>query len=651
MSHHHTGTKSAGPDTLPRIALVGAPNAGKTSIFNGLTGIHAKTGNYPGVTVARTVGTLHIGDTRATIEDLPGAYGFNPISLDEQIVTDLLTGRLDGVGQPDAVVAVVDATTLQRSLRFVAQLLAMHRPVCIALTLTDELVRRGGQVDLAGLSRALGVPVVRVVGNRGIGIPELRRQVAEWQSWSTPPIDPPTSPDELTAWVESVLATCDYRPPGQHTVTRRLDSVLLHPVFGTAIFLAVMFSFFQVIFTLAAPLQDAIGTFFEWLGGVVYDNVHIGWLQGLLGNAIIAGVGNVLVFIPQIMLMFLLISLLESVGYLSRAAFLMDRLMARAGLEGRAFVSLLSSLACAVPGIMSTRTLPSSKDRIATMMGAPLMTCAARLPVYVLLIGLLVPSDERVGPFGAQGTIMFGLYLLGAVSAMTAAWVFKRLGSRSGPLLPFYMEMPPYRLPTVRSVLLSMWESSKAFLYKCATIIMATTIVLWVLLNLPQPSDARLAEAHIDTSDEVAVSAYIVDHSIAAEIGRAVEPVFDPLGFDWRVNVGVISSLSARESFVSTLGQVVAAQDPEDPGDALKSMTYADGPHRGERVFTSATTVALLIFFVYALQCMSTVGVMRRETGGWKWPLVAFGYMSILAWTMAFLARGVVTLVQTIGAG
>jgi ferrous iron transport protein B len=358
----------------------------------------------------------------------------------------------------------------------------------------------------------------------------------------------------------------------------------------------------------------------------------------------------VLVFIPQILLMFLLISLLEGVGYMSRAAFLMDRLMAKAGLEGRAFVALLSSLACAVPGIMSTRTLPSAKDRIATMMAAPLMTCSARLPVYILLTGLLVAPGTRVGPFGAQGVVMFGMYLLGAVTAMTAAWVFKRLGSRHGPVMPFYMEMPPYRIPTLRSVLLSMWESSRMFLRKCGTIILTTTALLWILLNLPQPNGAQLAAAHVDTGNPAAVSAYVIDHSVAARIGRAAEPVFEPLGFDWRVNVGVIASLSARESFVSTLGQVAAAQDPENPHDALTSMTYADGPRRGEHVFTPATIAALLIFFAYALQCMSTVSALRRETGGWRWPLTAFGYLFVLAWSMSFLAHTLVTAIQS-GAG
>jgi len=327
---------------------------------------------------------------------------------------------------------------------------------------------------------------------------------------------------------------------------------------------------------------------------------------------------------------------------MSRAAFLMDRVMARAGLEGRAFVALLSSVACAIPGIMATRTLPSARDRLATMMAAPLMTCSARLPVYVLLIGMLVPREARFGPFGAQGTVMFALYLVGALSAMGMAWVFKRLGDRRGPILPFYMEMPSYRWPSWRSVGLAVWDACRAFLRKVTTIILATTIVLWLLLNLPLRSDADLAAAGVDPGDDVAVSSYVIDNSYAADLGRAVGPVFEPLGFDWRINVGVLASLSAREVFVATLGQIASATDPEEPTAALSSMTRTDGEHAGEKLFDAPTTAALLVFFLYALQCMSTIGVLRRETGTWRWPAIAFTYMFVLAWTAAFLARHVV---------
>lgn len=628
-----------------RLALVGAPNAGKTSVFNGLTGLRAKTGNYPGVTVSRSVGTFRSGDQRFQIEDLPGSYSLEAISPDEQIVSDVLSGAIASEPAPDAIIAVLDATTLRRSLRFLAELLQLGRPVCLVVTLTDELAYRGGLLDVERLGRALGVPAVRVVGNRGIGLPDLRRRIANWRQWTRPVLPPPADPRELTSWIDSVLDVAGYRAPDAHVWTSRLDRVLLHPVWGTIIFVAVMFGFFQVIFTAATPLQDAIGNLFAWLGGVVDDTVHIRWLNNLLGDALIGGVGNVMVFIPQIVLMFLLISVLEGVGYMSRAAFLMDRIMSKAGLEGRAFVAMLSSLACAVPGIMSTRTLPSARDRIATMMSAPWMTCSARLPVYILLVGMLTPSHSRLGPFDTRGAIIFGLYLLGAVSAMIAAWVFKRIGSRRGPAMPFYMEMPPYRLPTLKSVLLSMWESSKTFLIKCGKIIATTSVVLWLLLNFPIQTPASLAAAHIDTNDAAAVTAYTMNHSAAAAIGRGIEPVFAPLGFDWRIDIGVLGSMSARESFVATLGQVASAENPEEPAKALQNLTYESGPRRGQQVLSPPTIAALLIFFVYALQCMSTIAIMRRETGTWKWPAIAFGYMFVVAWVMAFAAHAIVAAV------
>jgi ferrous iron transport protein B len=641
--HADGGSGAVGTD-VPRIALAGSPNAGKTSIFNALTGLHAKTGNYPGVTVSRFVGTSRIGERRYAIEDLPGTYSLEPISPDEQIMVDVLDGRLNGEPPPDALLVVVDATTLRRSLRFVAQVLGRGLPTCVVVTFTDELATRQGHLDLEAFEQALGVPVVRVVGNRGQGMDRLRERIDGWRAWSAPALPPPTDGAELDSWADSVLAFAGYRAAGRHRITERVDAVLLHPVWGSLVFLAVMVLFFQTVFGLAAPLQGYVETFFGWLSGLVVAHIGNPWLAGLLGEAVLGGIGGVLVFVPQIMLLFLLIALLEGVGYMSRAAFLMDRVMARAGLEGRAFVALLSSFACAIPGIMATRTLPSAKDRLATMMAAPLMTCSARLPVYVLLIGLLVDPSARVGPFGAQGLIMFGMYLLGAVSAMLAAWFFKKIGDRSGPMMPFYMEMPPYRLPSPRSVLVAVWDSAKSFLRKCTTIIAVTTVALWLLLNLPLHSAADLRAHGVDPADQTAVSAYVADHSYAAGVGRLVSPVFEPLGFDWRINIGVLSAQSARETFVATLGQVAAAEDPEHPARALRAMTYADGPHAGQPVFTPPTLAALLVYFAFALQCMATVGIMRRETGSWKWPAVAFTYLTALAWIMAYLARTVTAL-------
>ncbi|MDH6522151.1 ferrous iron transporter B [Streptomyces sp. SAI-090] len=641
---HDAGGADATLTGAPRIALVGAPNSGKTSVFNGLTGLRAKTGNYPGVTVSRFVGTARTGRHRHEIEDLPGTYSLEPVSPDEQITVDVLDGRLEGARRPDALLVMVDATTLRRSLGFVAQVLARGLPVCVVITFTDELARRQGHLDVEAFAQALGVPVLPVVGHRGWGIARLREQLTTWPTWPSPAVPPPTDLAERDAWAESCLAFAGYRAPERHRVTQRVDAVLLHPVWGTVVFFAAMALFFQTVFTLAAPMQGWVETLFAGLSDQVHAHVGNPWLSGLLGDALIGGVGGVLVFVPQIVLLFLLLALLEGVGYLARAAFLMDRVMARFGLEGRAFVALLSSFACAIPGIMATRTLPSARDRLATMMAAPLMTCSARLPVYVLLIGLLVDPSVKVGPFGAQGLIMFALYLLGAVSAMLAAWAFKKLGDRHGDAVPFFMELPPYRLPAPHAVLVAMWSSARAFLRKCSTVIVATSVLLWLLLNLPLHSDAQLRAASVDTTDSVAVSAYTVDHSYAAGLGRLVAPVFDPLGFDWRINVGVLSAQAARETFVATLAQVAAAEDPEQPQQALRTMTYPDGPRAGEPVFTAPTVAALLVYFVYALQCMATVAVLRRETGTWRWPAIALTYLAVLAWLMAYLARTVTVL-------
>ena len=679
----HCGSSSA--KTLVagsrRIALAGAPNAGKTSIYNALTGLHAKTGNYPGVTVQRSLGTCKIGNTTLTIEDLPGAYSLDPISPDEEIVHDVLTGTSTTVSAPDALVIVVDATTLQRGMNFIAEALALDLPTCLVVTMTDELSRRTGRLNVAALGHALGIPAVRVIGHRGIGMPDLRAQLAQVATWQRTPLPPPTDPDEITSWADSVLAAADYLPPESDQITSAIDKVLLRPVPGTIVFFTIMFLFFQAIFTWAEPFKGAIEDAFGALGALVHS-----WLDashpliaGLLGDGLIGGVGSVLTFIPQIIIMFLIIAVLEGVGYMSRAAFLMDKVMSVAGLEGRAFVALLSSLACAIPGIMATRTLPSTKDRVATMLAAPLMTCSARLPVYVIMISLTVDGGAKIGPFGARGVVMFALYLLGAVSAMAAAWAVKQLTDRGHILLPFYMEMPPYRMPRVRTVLIMVWDACKGFLKKAGTIITLTTVILWVLLNVPMRSDAQFEAFCASDTQCAAISAavenpssstvkgddgevitdpeeldklleaqktsYTMDNSWAAKGGKVVQPVFEPLGFDWRINVATLSSLAARETFVATLGQIAAAEDPEEPSAHLATMTYQQDTltnKAGDKLFNPATVVAILVFFVYALQCMATAGAMRRETGSWKWPIIAFVYMFVTAWVMAAITHAFV---------
>ena len=615
---------------IRRVALIGSPNAGKTSVFNHLTGLRAKTGNYPGVIVGRSVGTTTVDGVAIAVEDLPGTYSLDPISPDEQVVTDLLAGKYSDIDRPDALVLVADATTLRRSIMLVGQVLRLDLPCLLALTMCDELTSRGGRIDVEALSKALGIPVVAVVAHRGTGIDSLRAQLTSFERWQRPPILPPAGQQAVGAWGQSVLDAADYVAPQPDRRTHRIDRVLLHPLWGTVAFFAVMFYFFQILFTAAAPLRDGIGNALTWLGGQVAGHVGNPVVRGLLSQGLIGGVGTVLQFLPQIVLLFLLLAFLENVGYMSRAAFLMDRVMAKTGLEGRAFVAMLSSYACAIPGIMATRTLPSSRDRIATIVTAPLATCSARLPVYTLLVGMLVAPRTHWWGLSAQGITMFLLYLAGGASSLIAALLIKSTILR-GDLLPFTMELPPYRMPSPQALLAAMWSAAKVFLRKAGTIILATSLVLWALLNLP------VREAQTRGLSATDATAYVMNHSYAADLGRAVEPVFAPLGFDWRTDVALVGSLSAREVFVSTLGQVSAATNPANPREALAALT----DEHGHRVFTAPTVIALMAYFVFALQCMSTIAVMRRETNSWRWPAFAFSYMFALAWVMAFAARSV----------
>lgn len=629
-SCHADGDGAADVTGTRRIALVGCPNAGKTSLFNQLTGLRAKTGNYPGVTVGQSCGTTKVGGVAIAVEDLPGTYSLDPISADEKVVTDRLIGELDDTGKPDAVVLVADVTTLRRSITLVAQVLRLNLPCLLVLTMGDELTARGGRIDTDALALALGIPVSVVVAHRGAGVDGLRAQLGSVQRWQRPPLLPPSDPDTVDAWGKSILGAANYLAPQPDRRTNRIDRLVLHPLWGTVVFFTAMFVFFQIVFVVGEPVQDRIAQGLGWLSGQVTEHIGNSAVAGLLARGVIAGVGTVLQFIPQIVLLFLLIALLENIGYMSRAAFLMDRVMATTGLEGRAFVAMLSSFACAVPGILSTRTLPSSRDRIATIITAPLMPCSARLPVYTLLVSLLVTPQARWWGLNGQGVTMFLLYLCGGISALIAARVVKSTILRSD-LLPFTMELPPYRFPSGKAVLIAMWSAAKVFLRKAGTIILAASLVLWAMLNLPtrQTQTADLSRA--------GATAYVMEHSYAADAGRAIEPVFRPLGFDWRIDVALVGALSAREVFVSTLGQVSSSANPGDPGQALTGMT--DG--RGQKVLTAPTVVALLAYFVYALQCMSTVAAMRRETNSWRWPGFAFGYLFAVAWLMALAARSI----------
>ena len=614
-----------------QVAVVGSPNAGKTSLFNSLTGMRAKTANYPGVTVSRREATITIDGRELVVADLPGTYGLEPVSPDEAVVADALNGRIEGVDSPDALVIVADSTSLERSLFLVAEFLDLDLPTCVVLTMIDEVAARHGSIDIERLSAALGVPVVGVVGHRGIGVDAVRRLIADPARWERPVMAPPTDLRERAAWVDSIVAAV-VSPLEVDRRTLKIDAVLLHPVAGVAIFAAVMLAFFQSIFTFATPVVDLLDRGLTSVGDTVRSGVG-GTVGDFLADGVIGGVGSVLVFLPQITLLFLIIGLLERVGYLARAALLADRVMGRFGLEGRSFVSMLSSFACAVPGIMSTRTIPDERHRLATMMAAPLMTCSARLPVFTLLIGTFVPDRAILGPIRSQGLTLFGLYLLGSVSGLVYAAVLSRT-TLAGPSAPFIMELPAYRRPSLRAVLLHVWEGAWSFIRKAGTIILLSTAVLWVLLNVPSSTPPP-------GLDEAQAASYELEHSVGGNIGKAMEPVFAPLGFEWRTNVALLGSLAAREVFVSTLSITTGSQTEAALPDRLASIERSDG----SKIFTAPTVGALLVFFVYALQCLSTVAVLRRESNSWRWPIIALTSMFALAYLAALVAHTVIEVI------
>lgn len=612
------------------LGLVGSPNSGKTTLFNALTGMRARVGNYPGVTVERREGQIELAGRLTRIVDLPGTYSLDPISPDEEVVIRVLEGELGN--RPEALVVVADSCTLERSLLMVAQVLQRETPTCLVLTMTDELRARGGSLNFEQLEAALGIPVIGVVGHKGIGVNSLRELLSRPESWSRPHLLPPEGAQERAGWVDSVLAAVLTQRPGMSGVSNAIDRVVLHPVGGLVLFAVVMVTFFQLIFAFAQPAMDMIDVGVVAIAAAAHANLPPGLLADFVADGMVAGVGSVVIFLPQIVLLFSLLYLLEDVGYMARAAFLIDRVMGRVGLEGRAFISLLSSYACAVPGIMATRTIPSPRHRLVTILVAPLMTCSARLPVYALLIGAFVPAQRVIGPLGLQGLVLLGLYLLGAVTALAVAAVLTRTLLR-GDAMPFYMELPPYRIPTARLWATQVWTSAWAFLRRAGTIILSTSIVLWVLLNFPR------TETPADVSAEEA-SRYALEHSFAGTAGRALEPLIAPLGFDWKIGVGLIASLAAREVIVATLAQIYAATDGET---SLRAAVRADtDPRTGKKVFDPPMVAALLVFFVFALQCMSTLAIMKRETNSWRWPAFAFGYLLVLAYGSSFVTYRVV---------
>ncbi len=620
---------ASGLHTSPvRVALVGAPNAGKTTLFNALTGASARVGNYPGVTVERRQGTLVGSAEPIEILDLPGTYALHGETPDEQVVTSVLAGEQAGERLPDALVVVVDATTLRRGLALVREALDRGLPTLIVATMIDEVKARGGQFDPMKLSRLTGVHVLGVVGHRGVGLDPLRRFLEDPQSWPAVVSDAAPTAEARFVWVDRVcdeLQTESLRPDSRTDV---LDRVLLHPVAGVAVFVAVMILLFQSIFAWAAPVMDSIDTGFAELGVLSRAVLPAGRLTDLWADGILAGVGSVVIFLPQIVILFTVLHFLQDVGYMSRAAFVVDRVMGWVGLQGRSFVPLLSCYACAVPGIMAARTIASPRERLATILVAPFMTCSARLPVYTLLIAAFVPATPVLG-LGLQGLVMFGLYALGAFTAFASAALLNRTLLK-GSVSVFYMELPPYRLPTAKLIGRQVWESASAFLKRAGTIILIASIVLWGLLTFPSaPIDPSLTPSQQASAD--------LEASMAGRVGHAIEPAIAPLGFDWKIGIGLLASLAAREVIVSTLAQIYAVGDEQDFAGLRTALVNDVDPRTGAPAFTLPTALSLLVFFVFALQCTSTIAIMARETGSWRWPALAFGYMLSLAWVGSFV--------------
>ena len=748
------------PARLRRIALAGNPNVGKTTVFNLLTGLRQKVGNYPGVTVERKSGRL-AGAVPAEVVDLPGTYSLNPRSQDEQIAHDMLAGRLEGETPPDLVVCVTDATNLERNLFLVSQIMDLGLPTVVVLNMMDAAQAQGLQVNTMQLSRALGVPVVPMVATRKIGLEALRRVLAgpppvpPPRRWTLPPaveervaalsealtphLDTPqarfsealrtlVSDTELERWgtLDPAYhqAVCDARAalkaagvpceqaeiegrydwlgaivgqavarlkdPADRTLSDRLDAVLTHPVLGPGLFFMVLMLIFQAVFSWATPAMDLIAGGMGLLGGAARQVLPAGMLTDLLVDGAIAGVGNVLVFLPQILLLFFFLGLMEDTGYMARTSLIMDRVMSRIGLSGGSVVPLLSSFACAIPGIMATRTIQNQRDRLLTIMVAPLMSCSARLPVYTLFIAAFIPAGHFLGFISIQGLTLVILYLMGMVMAFVAAWVLKKHLFKSASSF-FAIELPPYRMPQARQLFLRMGMRSRMFVTRAGKIIFSMSIVLWFLASFPKsPPDPALeaeqariearyravvdslaaaagmpalragdavAVALQDVPDRVAVVLHRagearaeaqraldnleagrqIRNSIVGRIGRFIEPVMQPLGFDWKVSAGLISAFAAREVIISTLGTLYSVGDADETSTLLRDQLKADRYPDGRPVFTPLVAVSLLVFFVFALQCMSTLAVARRETNSWRWPAVMWLYMTGLAYLCSLL--------------
>ncbi|MBL0088402.1 MAG: ferrous iron transporter B [Ideonella sp.] len=610
---------------LPSVALVGNPNCGKTALFNLLTGARQKVANYAGVTVERKAGLLHLANGQSvSVIDLPGTYSLSPASPDEQVTLEVIEGRRQGEARPDAIIAVVDATNLRMNLRLVLELRGLGLPMIVALNMADMAQAQGLRVDAARLAAELGCPVVETIavhrdGHAGL-LAQLEQQLLTLQAGSAAPVAPglaglPTTHDAavLQREVRRIIALVAPQALHSQRFHLKLDAWVLHPVWGLVILAALLFIVFQAVFSWAVWPMDAIKSGMAGLGAWTTTHMAEGPLRSLLVDGAIAGAGGVLVFLPQILILFFFILVLEDSGYLPRAAFLLDTLMGKVGLSGRAFIPLLSSFACAVPGVMATRSIAHWKDRLATIMVAPLMTCSARLPVYALLIGAFVP-DRAIGPVNLRGLTLFGLYVAGVLSAMAVAWVFKRvwLKSRYQPLM---LELPPYRWPNLRNLGLGLWERARVFIRRVGTIIFALMVVLWFLSSYPAPPAGATGAA--------------IHFSWAGQIGRALEPLFAPIGFNWQICIALVPGMAAREVAVGALGTVYALSASGDAVAEQLAPVLAQG-------WSLATAYSLLAWFVFAPQCISTLAAVRRETNSWRYPLAMAAYLFALAYIAAF---------------
>ena len=687
-------TKSAKPNTKLNltIALAGNPNAGKTTLFNSLTGLKQKVANYPGVTVERKQGAWQLNGSAATLIDLPGLYSLDATSMDEQIARDVITGQVAGVKRPDAIIAVVDATNLERNLYLVTQLFEFGVPVVVALTMIDAFEKQKHEIDIAKFSELLGVPVIAVNAKSGRGRDELAASLHDVLKSGSTRFSLSHGASKLKFAGQLNDASENGGPHGkifarynfisnvvqesvrhndrrEHKLSEKIDRVLTHKVFGLLILIGVLLFVFQTIFSWASLPMDLLDQGFGAIGDFVRGEMPPGVLTDLIVDAIIAGVGGVLVFLPQILLLFLFISLLEDTGYMARAAFLMDKLMSRVGLHGKAFLPLMSSFACAIPGIMATRTIENRRDRFATILIAPFMSCSARLPVYTLMIAAFFAGQTVFGFVSLAAVLMLSMYALGMLVAVAVAFILKRTLLKAPPP-PFIMELPPYRVPNFRTVFQNMLTRAWLFVKRAGTVILTISIILWALMYFPRSgqwtvvsgqttaiseaetrpvgSVSKTTQTDIRRQDignkdqspktEVQSESEQLKHSFAGQFGHVIEPVIRPLGFDWKVGVALIASFAAREVLVSTLSIIYnVGKDEDAQSQTLISAIKDARTDDGAPAWTPLKALTLMVFFVLAMQCMSTLAIVRRETNSWRWPLFMMSYMTGLAYVASVI--------------